>query len=68
MGQRGDDVEPDADAGCLLSERATRVANQLLRVQAQFDPVVEQGEEGSERKRHHEYSYKTELQHWTRYT
>ena len=59
-----EDLEPDADVLGSLGHGPPRLANELLRVQPDLDPVVEQREEGGQGEGRHEDGDEAELQNW----
>ena len=63
LGQHVQDLEPNADIFCPFGHGSARFANELLGVQANFDPVIEQGEERRQRESRHEDGDEAELQH-----
>ena len=63
LGEAVEDREPHPDVPGALRHRPARLAHQLLRVDPDLDPVVEQREQGSERERCHEDRDEAELQH-----
>ena len=63
VGQRLEDGEPDADVGAPLGDRPARLAEELLRVQPDLHPVVEQREQWRQRERRHENGDEAELKH-----
>ena len=54
--------EPDADILGALRHRSPRLADELLGVEADLHPVVEQREEGRQGEGRHEDRQETELQ------
>ena len=66
-GQLGDhlhDLEPDPDILGPLSHGPPRLADELLSVQPDLHPVVEEGEQGGQGEGRHEDCDETELEHW----
>lgn len=57
------DVEPHADVLGTLGYRTAVLAHKLVRVQADFHPVVEEGEERRQGERRHEDGDEAELEH-----
>ena len=55
--------EPDADVLRAFGERPARLGHQLLRVEPDLDPVVDEREEGRQREGGHEDGDETELEH-----
>ena len=62
LSQCVEDGEPDTDVLSAFGHGSSRFADELLCVESNFDPVVEEGEEGRERKRRHEDGYETKLE------
>lgn len=60
----GHDVEPDADVLDATRHRAPVVLEELLRVQAHLEDVVEQREQRRQREGHHEDGDEAELDDW----
>jgi len=56
-----EDGEPDADVLAALGDRPSSLADELVRVESNLQPVVEQREQRRQRKRGHEYRNKAEL-------
>lgn len=54
------------DILCPFSHWPTEDSNELVSIKPDLDPVVEQGEEGSEREGCHKDCHKTVLDHWVR--
>ena len=66
-GQLGDhlhDLEPDPDILGPLGHGPPRLADELLGVQPDLHPVVEEGEQGGQGEGRHEDCDETELEHW----
>ena len=66
-GQLGDhlhDLEPDPDILGPLGHGPPRLADELLSVQPDLHPVVEEGEQGGQGEGRHEDCDETELEHW----
>ena len=61
-----EDREPDADVVASLGHRSARRTDELVRVETDLEPVVEQSEQRSQRERRHEDRYEAELQHCNR--
>ena len=57
------DAEPDAYVLGALGHRPAVLAGELVSVQTDFHPVVEEGEERSERERRHEDGDEAKLEH-----
>jgi len=57
------DVEPDADVLGALGHRPAVLARELVRVQADLHPVVEEGEERRQGERRHEDGDEPKLEH-----
>ena len=52
------------DILCPFSNRTTEDSNELVSIEPDLDPVVEQGEEGSKREGRHKDGHKPVLDHW----
>ena len=66
-GQLGDhlhDLEPDPDILGPLGHGPPRLADELLGVQPDLHPVVEEGEQGGQGEGRHEDCDETELENW----
>lgn len=61
MGEKRENLEPDANVLGLVADGAPRAAHELLRVQPDLDDVVQQSEERRERERGHEDRDEAEL-------
>ena len=48
-----------------LSHGPPRLADELLSVQPDLHPVVEEGEQGGQGEGRHEYGNKTKLENWS---
>ena len=66
MCERVKNREPHPDVLGLLSDGPPRLADKLVCVESDLHPVVEQGEERSERERSHEDRDEAKLQHCIR--
>lgn len=66
VGQHVQDLEPDADVLGALRDWPPRLAHQLVRVQPDLHPVVEQREQRRKRERRHEDGDEAELQNWNK--
>ena len=64
VGDHVEDLEPDADVLGSLGHGAPRLADELLGVESNLDPVVEQREEGGQREGRNENGDEAELQNW----
>lgn len=56
-----ENLEPDSDVLTSFCYRTSRLAGELVSVQSDLHPVVEQSKERRQRKRRHEYCYEPEL-------
>ena len=59
-----ENCEPDSDILTSFGDRPARFTGELVSVQADLKPVVEQCKQRRKRKRSHEDCYETELQHY----
>ena len=56
-----EDAEPDSDVLAAFGDRPASLADELVSVQTDLQPVVEQREQRRQRKRRHEHRYEAEL-------
>ena len=56
-----EDGKPDSDVLTALGDRPTSVTDELVRVEADLEPVVEQRKQRRQRKSRHEDRYEAEL-------
>lgn len=58
------DLKPDADILCALRHDAPRLTDELLRVQSDLHPVVEERKERRQRERSDKDGDEAELENW----
>ena len=63
LGNEGEDGQPDADVLGRPRQRPPQLRERFEGVDADLEEVVEEGEEGAERERHHKQRDEAELDH-----
>ena len=64
LGNHLHDSEPDPDILGPLRHRPPGITDELLGVQSDLHPVVDQGEQGGQGEGRHEDCYEAKLQNW----
>lgn len=64
MSQHVQYLEPDPDILSPLGDRPPGLTDELLRVQSDLHPVIEQSKKWGQRKGSHEDGDEAKLQHW----